>query len=146
MDIEETKSWLRSDTTYLSFNEVWEDIVEMLGRLDEIGEYETHLIINESEEDHIIFESAEKHIVITKSQVVSLWRHLRSVGFCSRQGLPSGLFEYGSLVFKFMSQLPYIEPVSLSHQYSNENDLQIGIRLKPGIQVKMSALAEDTSV
>lgn len=144
ININETKQWLRSDPSQLSFAEVWEDILEIIQSPVSNKSYSIELVQDEYEEQ-LIFLSNERHVVITKGQFADLWRYLRGVGFCTWQGLPSGLFEYGKLIFDFLSQLPYIEIISLSHQFSNEDDLKDGIRLKPGIQSKMSTVAEDSN-
>lgn len=136
-NINETKDWLRANPSQLSQLELWDDICDIVNNNDNRVE----IIDGDSPELHFITDHGD--VIITQEQIFDLWRYLKNVGFTLRQGLPSGLFQHSTLIFNFLSKLPYIEPVSLSHRFINEEDLQSGIRLKPHISKQNSGTMEE---
>lgn len=144
---ENMKKWFRSMPKYLSYKVVWDEIIGEVnnnsyifhnGRYWEVTTYnldkknELEQIDDEIKNTPmIVFSDRENQYTLTKVQFISLWRHIRTVGFCLPYDLPDGLDQFGSLIFSLFIKLNYIEPVELSHSLKNNQDLKTGIRLVP---------------
>ncbi|XID94526.1 macro domain-containing protein [Paenibacillaceae bacterium WGS1546] len=140
LNIEGTRKWLRSHPNLLSFNEFWDDIFELVSKGISLPDGTFVDFMQIEGEKVAVFRKDENSVIVTEEQMMDLWKYVRTVGYCSKQGLPSGLFELGSAIFNLLSELPYIEPVILG---SNENELQKGIRLIPYLANEEKRMTED---
>lgn len=149
-NIIETKKWLQSEPSLLSFKEVWEDLLELIQNSLELYVNDAHYyvqLINETAEPTVLFVSENNRLSISQDQLMDLWRQLRSIGFASRTTLPEGLYDNSAFAFKLLSRLKYIEPVEMAHKFDNTSDLKYGIRLLPYLgNSKQSYLEEIVDV
>lgn len=149
-NILEVKKWLQSMPEFLSFNEVWDDLLNkilfdhtvkhnqqewMISVLNEDISIEKSLSLETSENRDtnptIVFENGKEKYYATASQLYGLWGYLRKVGFCTENDVPDGLEELGVLVLSLFNKLDYIEPVKIAKRYHQDDDFTTGIRIIP---------------
>lgn len=149
-DIKETKKWLQSMPNILSFNEVWDDIVNVIQYEDsltykseiwnmEIINLEDNTILDNKTDSGeeinknptILFVRNTEKFYATKNQLSGFWRYLRKNGFALLQDLPEGLSNIGGLVFSLFNKLEYVETVEIAYKYNTEGDFTTGIRVIP---------------
>jgi len=151
-NIKDTKKWLQSMPNILSFNEVWDDLVnytQFFGEVIYNGQKWSLDVLNLEREDHginedeaeiseditqaptITFKNESEQFFATKAQLSGFWRYLRKNGFVKLLDVPEGLSEMGGLIFSLFNNLDYIETVELAHKYSKESDFSTGIRVIP---------------
>ncbi|GIP08866.1 hypothetical protein J1TS5_10360 [Paenibacillus macerans] len=144
-NIGDTKKWLRSEPPLLSFNEVWEDIMEIISSnlTLNVNSKAYQVSVTNDPEFAIRLISSDEKFIITQDQLLDLWRQLRTVGFCSKFNLPESLYNTSSLVFNLVSLLKYVEPVEMAHKLENETDLKYGIRLLPHLSYDEQSISEE---
>ncbi|ARU59877.1 hypothetical protein CBW65_01495 [Tumebacillus avium] len=135
-DVMDTKAWLRANPQELSFTELWDDLTEVISTKRDIafvsaGEKYNVRIYSHNNEVGILFTSEHTEVFVTEEQLMDLWKYLRRVGFALKQTLPNGLEVIGSPLLSLLSNLPYLEPVSMGFRYESEDDLHLGIRIIP---------------
>lgn len=135
----EIKQWLNSEPNSLSVIEVWRDLSELAETSGSIPTstmiYNYKLIkMSKVEDEVIIFESIERSIQenITFEDISFVWGILRNQGLLSPKQLKSDLFEKQDFLFRFLSQLSYVEPMKFLNEIT-EGTLEeyTGIRLVP---------------
>lgn len=145
-NIDETRKWLRSAPLSLSFYEVWDDLTslfknEPLRFQTSEGPVSVNIINDPEPTLFFIFEGSIQ--LVSQDQLMDFWKYLRTVGFCMRQGLPYNLIDLTEPLFKLFAMLPYIEPVSMSHRFTSDEDFQIGIRLLPYLAAEKEKIGSE---
>jgi len=117
-NIRHIKEWLRSEPQSLAFSEVWEDIIELLGRknnfrsINHPDEFKAYLM-----NDEIRVESAKVFFSIARPELVDLWQHVRSLGFCMVASLPGQIEVYVDYLMAILKELDYLRPIIISSDY-----------------------------
>lgn len=120
--INQIKQWLRSEPQSLAFVEVWDDIQALLGRKECFEGLNSSLVFRAYLIDEgIRLEKDREFFKITRDELVDLWQHIRSLGFCMFSSLPGQLEEYADYIMAILKELDYLRPVIIS---SNYNKLQ----------------------
>ena len=114
------RKWLREEPGSLAFSEVWADLHGLfkdpieLSRLDD-GQQFT-VTVSEAP-DQLTIESRKGVEYIPSEALLELWQQLRQSGFISVNNLPYGLHAYADCIVCVLGELPYVEPVTMAHQY-----------------------------
>lgn len=146
-EVVQTKKWLKAMPTFLSYNEVWDDLQQSIyltpdimvkGEIWNIDISETDEI-NELDElqktECIVLSRMDDKLILLPYHIKEIWRLLRKIGFCTKKDLPEGLHNYGGVVLNLLNRLDYIEPVDMAFKLNNnDDDFVKGIRV---IQHKM---------
>lgn len=126
MNVSETKTWLRASPSSLSFNQVWEDILDSLKVIDNRLRIDGEELLISHEnikgDARLRIVSNSKCVYIYKEELMGLWINLRSIGYIFIHDLPDGLDQYGGLVLGLMNTLEYIQPVKISKGYIFEEN------------------------
>ncbi|NJN94193.1 MAG: macro domain-containing protein [Anaerolineales bacterium] len=113
LDPEYTKQ-MQLERQMMSFAQVWQDLIARLPSHTSQLSLFTPLI--EMDNDKIIFKSLSwPPIVIHRQDIEDLWNTLRLRGTITSEDIPQSIRanDATQLVFDFLSQLPYIQPVNL---------------------------------
>jgi len=116
-DIEETKSWLRSEPESLAFSEVWEDLLGVLRTRQEFATLEAGkqfmVRATNTPAEGLIFEDGAE-LFVPQDALLDAWQHLRSVGFLTVEGLTQGLDMHADKVMALLATLPYLKPAKIA--------------------------------
>ncbi|EIE5966740.1 macro domain-containing protein, partial [Listeria innocua] len=128
MNIEETKNWLQTSPRALSFNQVWDDLVDgLIDKNFEIytnhTEWHGNLEKDEDDENKLVFESRDSQVYIYKDTLMSVWINLRNNGYFFKNDLPEGLDKYAEVVLTLFNILDYIEPVEIAKDFDTKGNL-----------------------
>ncbi|HOQ10226.1 MAG TPA: macro domain-containing protein [Syntrophomonadaceae bacterium] len=136
-NVEEIKQWLRGEPQSLAFSELWEDVQCLLSKKNEFvtlnseKPFEAHCLDSESP-GILIIDGSDKY-VIEHEQLVSLWQHVRSLGFCMESSLPNELDDYAEYLIAILRELPYLKPVLINTCYKQLDHNSIGLQYVPPI-------------
>src|SRR5262249_42506562 len=112
LNIQETKKWLRAEPESLGFEEVWEDIAELISAratfegLFDKSEFSVE-IVNGTEPGVQIHTQSDSFLV-HKGSLQEVWQQLRSAGFVSSSSLVEGLDNRANHVMALFADLPYV--------------------------------------
>ncbi len=149
-NINEIKTWLRSQPENLPFSEVWEDLANILDKnfmfhtLDEKIGF-TAKIINQPELG-LELRADGKVSFISFDQLVDLWQHVRSLGFLISSSAPYELGQYTPYLVSILEPLPYLKPVLISSNYHEMSKNPIGLQYIPDISEKIPDISQDLYV
>lgn len=150
-NIHDMASWLRSTPEDLSFLEVWEELVGVIGdelvavtgdgrmtfRYNVLSDPLGITIRGPDTEYHVLFE-----------QLLDVWQELRSVGFTNARLSATSSSVVARAIQTLFSRLPYVHPVRLAPEYENEMTFrevaQFGIQFTPRsapVESQLSLLA-----
>ena len=108
--------WLRSEPSALPFDEVWQDIIEVL---DHKCEFRTRVMQNsfsvhaEAEPPElVVVPSSGRTIRIVSEELISFWQQLRDYGLTHGSIAPE--HRYLSYLMPVFEQLRYVHPVKIS--------------------------------
>ncbi|MFZ1754924.1 MAG: macro domain-containing protein [Caldilineaceae bacterium] len=132
------QKWLRSEPSSLPFNEVWEDVRNLL---EEQNIFRT--VVNQSTfkayiadaPPGLIIESGGKTDHIPYDSVMAFWQQLRTYGFSMRHIAP-GIDRKLYYLTAIFSSLEYVKPVRVADQFD-----KLGKYPVTGLQVLPSAFA-----
>lgn len=116
-DLKGTKLWLHSEPESLGFQEVWDDLSDIvaqqvaLATLD--GSRQVRVTAVYVPEDGLEFDGTQ-HFVVTKEALLDLWQHFRSVGILVPENLPHGLHAHTEEIFSLFAHLPYVQQVQIA--------------------------------
>ncbi|MYA31849.1 MAG: macro domain-containing protein [Gammaproteobacteria bacterium] len=130
-DVRSIKQWLRSEPAALPFDEVWQDIVEVLSRQQEfatLAKGHAYRAIATQSPPTITVEVGDRNTRILSEELLSFWQQLRDFGLTHGSIAPEHRF--ASYLLPVFAELPYVEPVKVSTSSS-------GLRSNPaaGLQV-----------
>jgi len=123
-DIQATKEWLRAEPENLGFEEVWEDIVNLLrakktfAALGTNSPFQAELV--NAPEVGLVFADGGSFF-IPKDSLLEAWQHLRSAGFISAASLVEGLDSRSDQVMALFAELPYVRLTHIA-QYRSDRD------------------------
>lgn len=135
-NIEATKLWLRSEPESLSFNEVWDDVLEKLKTTTEFHALDTgesfQVQHTQSPEEGLMMKTLDQELYIPQDGLMEAWQYLRSVGFLSAEGLTHGLDVQANKVISLLAVLPYLKPARLAtKQTVRKDDFALALQLIP---------------
>ena len=114
-NIREIKRWLRSEPSALPFNEVWDDLVELLGHRREFQTHESRqpYTVDVGESSFIIRDNtiADQHEV-EREDLLEFWQQLRDFGLVHAGLVPK--YHRARFLIPVFEQLPYVRPVAVS--------------------------------
>lgn len=133
--IDEIKEWLRSEPQSLPFDEVWEDIEELLSRKNNFetmdGKDSFIADICRDEQQGICISSQDNVIRVYHDQMLDLWQHIRSLGFCMVTSMPNELDEFAVYIMAILKELPYLKPVIIAPRYQELPNKPLGLQYLP---------------
>ena len=131
-NIEETKQWLRSEPQSLAFSEVWEDLIALFNDQDVFTTPDTDERFYPYISDSVMYISyRNERYEISKEELLGLWQHIRSMGYCMKSSMPYGLERYSSYIFGIFGKLSYINLVHISSDYSKIDKIpSLGLHYK----------------
>jgi hypothetical protein len=116
-DIECMKAWLRSEPESLSFAEVWDDLVALLGaqkRLASIGDGQPFTArIVDAPETGLMLTNGES-VFVSRDSLLEIWQCLRSAGFVSAESLVDGLDVRAGQIMAILDSLEYVQATHIS--------------------------------
>ena len=130
-DVRSIKRWLRSEPSALPFDEVWQDLVNILSEqrdfatLSKRSPYTAVATVNPPT---ITIASGNRTTRILADELLEFWQQLRDFGLTHGSIAPEHRF--ASYLLPVFAELPYVEPVMVSTSSS-------GLRWNPaaGLQV-----------
>lgn len=130
-DVRKIKRWLRSEPSALPFDEVWQDLVEILRQQQDfatLSKNSPFVAAATADPPTITIESGHRTSRILANELLEFWQQLRDFGLTHGGIAPDHRF--ASYLLPVFAKLPYVEPVMLSMSSS-------GLRSKPvaGLQV-----------
>lgn len=136
----EMKKWLRSEPNVLPFDEVWDDLTQLLS---ERNNFET--IVKKSPFTAQISKDPPGITIVTAGQkyhiqyeiLLAFWQQLRTHGFSMRHIAP-GIDRQMSYVISIFAELDYVIPAHVTDSYDNLENAAI-----TGLQVLPSAFSRD---
>lgn len=132
---QEIKDWLNSEPESLSFNEVWDDLRNILAKRREFTTFATksqYIAKLDELSMQIIIETKNKRLTFTYDNLLDFWQQLRRYGFSKRCIVPNGLERYIGHLVPIFSELDYVQPVKLADKYENlQNNPSIGLQYIP---------------
>lgn len=140
----EMKKWLRSEPTVLPFNEVWDDLTQLLG---EKKNFKT--IVQKSPFTAQISQDPREIIIVGKYHIpydtlLAFWQQLRTHGFSMRHIAP-GLDRQMSYLVSVFAELDYVIPVQVTDNYDHlENGSITGLQVLPSAFIRDSDPAHHT--
>jgi O-acetyl-ADP-ribose deacetylase (regulator of RNase III) len=135
---EEIREWLRSEVRYLSFNEVWEDVTELLRDREEFqtltnGTTFRAKLLSEGEGAIRVHASGNVHR-IDREDLRELWRLFRQQQVLTTRSAAGSLAKQLSYVFPVLAELPYVTAIEMADNYDDvQTNPPIGIQLLPTI-------------
>ena len=130
------KDWLRTHPESLSFPVVWRDLAEVVNSrkqfhtLDKKDAFEAE-ISHDRLGSVIQINNGSLPIQLQKCQILDLWLHIRDLGVCIPQVMPSGLDFHSKYIIPLLAELPYMEPIRQSEDEAHlMKDDAIGLLLK----------------
>jgi O-acetyl-ADP-ribose deacetylase (regulator of RNase III) len=131
---EEMKLWLRSEPTALPFNEVWDDLVQLIKQkvFFKTVSRETPFKAEISENPLGIKILTENHSYQIRYEVLlKFWQQLRTHGFTMRHIAP-GVDRKISYLTSIFSDLEYVTSVSVTDNYGNsQSSIVTGLQILP---------------
>jgi O-acetyl-ADP-ribose deacetylase (regulator of RNase III) len=123
---EATRAWLRTVPHDLSFWEVWDDLKEVVqwGQELRTAERDTRYtaevveMVEETGDPALRIQTSGKRFLVHFEELRSLWVQLRSFGYITSSDAPANLMRSMSYLAPIFAQLPYIQSVRLSEDYS----------------------------
>ena len=130
-DVRSIKRWLRSEPSALPFDEVWQDLLEILRRQRDFATLprgSPFTAAATADPPTILIESGSKTTQIRANELLAFWQQLRDFGLTYGSIAPDHRF--ASYLLPVFAELPFVKPIELSTSYS-------GLRLNPsaGLQV-----------
>lgn len=130
-DVRNIKRWLQSEPSALPFDEVWQDLVDILSEqrdfatLSKRSPYTAVATVNPPT---ITISSGNRTTRILADELLEFWQQLRDFGLTHGSIAPEHRF--ASYLLPIFAELPYVEPVMVS---TSSN----GLRFNPatGVQV-----------
>ncbi len=130
-DTRRITDWLRSEPSALPFDEIWRDILAIVGKEQEFKTYAkgNQFVVDVCEEPATItITSAGRTFRIIEDELVTFWQQLRDYGLTHRSIARE--HRYVSYLMPLFEQLPYVHAVTVSASTK-------GLRANParGLQV-----------
>jgi O-acetyl-ADP-ribose deacetylase (regulator of RNase III) len=134
-DIKATKAWLQSEPESLSFDEVWDDLVNLINsRPDFVAIEQNHRFqvrIVEEPEPGILLLDGEPFFV-PREALLEVWQLLRSAGFVSAGNLVNGLDARASELMGLLTSLPYVRGTQIAlGRPKRQDDYEPAIQFLP---------------
>ena len=136
-NVKEIKQWLRGEPQSLAFSELWDDIQCLLTKKNKFltenssKPFEAHCL--DVDTPGILIINGNDKYVIESEQLVGLWQHVRSLGFCMESSLPNELDYYANYLMAILKELPYLEPVIINTSYNQLDQNSIGLQYVPPV-------------
>lgn len=134
-DLQKTKSWLQSEPENLAFEEVWDDIVDMIQKdstFSDLTRQSSFKITIIHEPEHGLQVTDGQDYFIPKDALLEVWQHIRSAGFVSASSLVEGLDCHAGQVMALFAKLPYIRSTHVAQfGMSNKKDFQYALQYVP---------------
>ena len=114
-DVRSIKRWLRSEPSALPFDEVWHDLMGLLGCRREfatLSKGSRFAAAATVDPPTITIESGHRTTRILADELVDFWQQLRDFGLTHGSIAPDHRF--ASYLLPLFAELPYVEPVMLS--------------------------------
>jgi O-acetyl-ADP-ribose deacetylase (regulator of RNase III) len=133
---QEIKDWLNSEAESISFNEVWDDLRNILSKPREFKTFANNSQYNAKLDEllmQIIIETKNnKRYAFSYDNLLGIWQQLRRYGFSLRRIVPNGLERYIGYLVPILAELKYIQPIKLAEKYENlQNNPSIGLQYIP---------------
>ena len=115
LDVERMREWLRSEPESLPFDEVWADVVALVGRSREFqtGSRGTRYSVTVSADPPVLHvETNGKKYTLEYDELLDFWQQLRQHGITFRSATPEHLRI--SYLIPLFEQLPYVHRVEVS--------------------------------
>jgi O-acetyl-ADP-ribose deacetylase (regulator of RNase III) len=135
----EVKKWLRSQPGTLPFQEVMDDVTNLVteGQL-EITQGDrrvTYRLLHDDDGDPgLQIESGGDVAVIEHPELFDLWHNIRQAGFFTGDSMPPGLDHLAGDVRALLARLDYFRPVLAASSYTGLTDSSIALQLVPPIR------------
>lgn len=106
----EIEKWLRSNTEFLGFSFIKEELQKAINTNNEF-------LINENELKHISWEEDGVHLVngdeilISEEEMSDFWNYIRDVGIIDNKKLPNRFRSYGLIMLDILKRLEYVQPI-----------------------------------
>lgn len=114
------RNWLRSEPRNLAFTEVWEDLVELVGRKRKFhtpsGNAELKAIFVPDTQE-IRIQSTAKAATFQKDEVRQLWKELRSSGVLTASSVTKKREKEFGFLAGVLAELPYVETIQIADNY-----------------------------
>ena len=137
----EMKKWLRSEPTNLPFAEVWDDLIQLLGKRDifETIARKRPFVARISQHPlGIEIVAAKQRYHIQYETLVAFWQQLRTHGFSMRHIAP-GIDRQMSYLIPIFAKLDYVTPVHVADNYDRlQNAAVTGVQVLPSAFVRES--------
>jgi O-acetyl-ADP-ribose deacetylase (regulator of RNase III) len=131
----EFKDWLNSEPESLSFNEVWDDLRNILSKQREFNTFANNSQYIAKFDElpmQIVIETKNKRYIFPYDNLLDFWQQLRRYGFSKRCIVPNGLERYIGYLVPIFAQLEYVQPVKLADKYENlQKNPSIGLQYIP---------------
>jgi len=132
---QEIKDWLNSEPESLSFNEVWDDLRNILSQRSEFNTFANNSpYIAKLDEllTQIVIETKNKRYSFSYDNLLDFWQQLRRYGFSLRRIVPNGLERSIGYLVPIFAELEYVQPVKLADKYENlQTNPSIGLQYIP---------------
>ena len=135
-DIKAMKAWLHREPESLSFQEVWDDIQELLREplnLVSVSEHKPFVASLGPEGVGLEISTEESSLYMPEETLMDLWQQLRDSGFMSPQNMPLATDEDADFMVPFLANLPYVKPVKMTDSYEKTTSFSVGLRLAPRV-------------
>jgi O-acetyl-ADP-ribose deacetylase (regulator of RNase III) len=135
LNIQETKKWLRTAPESLGFEEVWEDLVNLLHTKRTFTGLPTKApfsaeLVNEPEIGLLLANGGS--FFVPKDSLLGAWQHLRSAGFISAASLVEGLDSHSDQVMAIFAELPYVRETRIAQfQIGRKREFQQALQFIP---------------
>ncbi len=129
----EMKEWLNSQPETLSFNEVWDDIEELLKVNKKYKTFNKKSFFEAKFDTQnrkwIKIKTTSKEFYLYREHLLDFWQQLRNYGFSNSKIIPNGLQKSISYIFPIFSELEYLKLVDISDTFKGfSNNPAIGIQ------------------
>ena len=126
-NIKSMKAWLRFEPETLGFVEVWEDLIEKIGKgitlesLVNKSKFTVRTKITSSEKG-VELSLHNQQRFVDYEDLCELWNQIRSYGFNMKNILPASLENVADQLFTLLAKLPYCMPVMVNTDYKKLNE------------------------
>lgn len=137
----EVKEWLRSEPRSLSFQEVMDDLEELIGLSglaleNGAGIVQYALALDSASSQGLLITSHNRASLVERSQLFDLWNAVRSVGFLTEDAMPPGLEHLTDPFQLLFEKLPYLKRVLVSRNYQQLTHHSVALQLTAPAQAE----------
>ena len=147
---DEITAWLRGEPASLPFSEVQADLASVLQRKTQFElpggttRFSCSPITDSFGEFGVRIDDGSTVHTVENWQLLDLWQHIRSFGYCMDYTIPSGLEPLTPYLVSVFAELSYLKPVLVSRSYRGLTKDSVGLQLTTPVRSATTDLRRRT--